>query len=125
MVSQNETISHFSALFGAWCRIHSHFTQGVFMKLSLFVALATAFLGSDGHAAFQVHEWGTFTSLVGSDGQPQSDMYSEDEALPEFVHSFGENRRPSLTKLADPEPCIPRGKVPCEFLVGQNITQKM
>ena len=32
-----------------------------------------------------VHEWGTFTSLVGSNGQAQNGMYHEDEALPDFV----------------------------------------
>jgi hypothetical protein len=33
-----------------------------------------------------VHEWGTFTSLQGSDGKTQLGMAHEEEALPFFVH---------------------------------------
>mgnify|MGYP003690441857 CR=1 FL=1 len=42
--------------------------------------------------AFEAHEWGTFTSLVGSDGKTQTGMYHEDEHLPDFVHEFGETQ---------------------------------
>ena len=41
-------------------------------------------------AGYQAHEWGTFTSLVGSSGITVNGMYHEDEVLPEFVHGFGE-----------------------------------
>lgn len=36
-----------------------------------------------------VHEWGTFTSVVGSDGQALEGLHHEEESLPEFVHRFG------------------------------------
>ncbi|MCB9643487.1 MAG: hypothetical protein H6728_10495 [Myxococcales bacterium] len=39
--------------------------------------------------AFVVHEWGTFTSLQGSDGTLQEGMQHEDEKLPEFVYRRG------------------------------------
>src|SRR5262245_11857627 len=34
-----------------------------------------------------VHEWGTFTSVSGSDGQLLPGLQREEEALPIFVHS--------------------------------------
>jgi hypothetical protein len=34
------------------------------------------------------HEWGTFTSLCGSDGVQLNGLYKEEEALPSFVHSI-------------------------------------
>ncbi len=40
--------------------------------------------------AYDAHEWGTFTSLVGSNGKTQTGMYHEDEHLPDFVYGFGE-----------------------------------
>lgn len=36
-----------------------------------------------------VHEWGTFTTMQGSDGGPLSGLYLEEEELPVFVHSHG------------------------------------
>jgi len=35
------------------------------------------------------HEWGTFTSLCGSDGIPLHGLYVEEEPLPVFVHNLG------------------------------------
>ncbi|MEO0479434.1 MAG: hypothetical protein AAF196_08140 [Planctomycetota bacterium] len=35
---------------------------------------------------FVVHEWGTFTSMQGSDGYALEGLHHEEEALPEFVH---------------------------------------
>src|ERR1035437_7737973 len=37
---------------------------------------------------FVVHEWGTFTTLAGSDGQLLPGLYHEEESLPYFVGSF-------------------------------------
>lgn len=37
---------------------------------------------------FIVHEWGTFTSVVGSDGRMLSGLELEEERVPNFVHSF-------------------------------------
>ena len=38
---------------------------------------------------FEAHEWGTFTSVFGSDGTLLSGLYAEEETLPPFVHSHG------------------------------------
>ncbi len=88
---------------------------------------------------YVAHEWGTFTSLVGSDGIRQPGMYHEDEILPNFVHRYGEDLKlefPSSTTVAlnevsklnlpfDPNRCSRRNKA-CEELIGnQLITQKM
>ena len=35
-----------------------------------------------------VHEWGTFTSMQGSDGVPLAGLNHEEEPLPEFVHAI-------------------------------------
>ena len=35
-----------------------------------------------------VHEWGTFTSMQGSDGITLEGLHWEEEALPRFVHSL-------------------------------------
>lgn len=79
-------------------------------------------LSTTARAQLVVHEWGTFTSLVGSDGKAQNGMYYEDEELPSFVHNFGSS---SFRQSAKPPKCPGHPKVPCEFLQGQMITQKM
>ena len=37
---------------------------------------------------FIVHEWGTFTTLAGSDGILLPGLYHEEEQLPNFVQHF-------------------------------------
>jgi hypothetical protein len=78
-------------------------------------------------ADFKVHEWGTFTSLVGSNGVTQDGMYHEDEVLPDFVHGFGETRQIQIPDNEgrfgcppDEPKCFPR-----HFLRGNVVTQKM
>jgi hypothetical protein len=46
--------------------------------------------------AYELHEWGTFTTVAGSDGVLLSGLQREEEELPRFVHShFGfENGQP-------------------------------
>src|SRR5262245_15483566 len=34
-----------------------------------------------------VHEWGTYTSVQGSDGRSQPGLHHTEELLPEFVHA--------------------------------------
>lgn len=83
-------------------------------------------------AKLEAHEWGTFTSLVGSNGVTQNGMYHEDEKLPEFVHPFGEiaSTRPAPTP-APPSPVPPRPHppickgMPCEAFRSMVVTQKM
>jgi hypothetical protein len=43
--------------------------------------------GLDDPHAIVVHEWGTFTSMVGSTGQSLEGLHHEEEALPPFVHT--------------------------------------
>lgn len=60
--------------------------------LHLLPVLATPVLSM----AYEVHEWGTFTTVSGSDGVLLSGLQREEEPLPPFVHShFGmENGSP-------------------------------
>ena len=46
--------------------------------------------------AYELHEWGTFTTVAGSDGVLLTGLQREEEELPGFVHShFGfENGQP-------------------------------
>ncbi len=61
------------------------------MKTQHYIfSLLTTFTISSAQARLAVHEWGTFTSLVGSNGKTQHGMYHEDERLPDYVHGFGE-----------------------------------
>ena len=107
------------------------------MRGSILFSLAI-FLSMQANAKLVVHEWGTFTSLVGSDGKTQNGMFQEDEELPSFVHNFGDqsvsgtsNFVAALTNLTLRLPTLSRDrcpghpKVPCEYLREQLITQKM
>ncbi|MBY0385463.1 hypothetical protein K2X05_09915, partial [bacterium] len=73
-------------------------------------------------AQFEVHEWGTFTSLIGSDGISQHGMYHEDEKLPDFVHGFGETQD---VQPNNNEPCMTKGCFLMKTLQQNQITQKM
>lgn len=59
-----------------------------------------------------VHEWGTFTSLVGSDGSVQEGMHHEEEPLPNFVYGF-HNPQNDRSYFDDRYRC---GKMPCQVL---------
>jgi hypothetical protein len=102
----------------------------------MLLSLATA----NANSTYKVHEWGTFTSLIGSDGTRQEGMFHEDEVLPNFVHNFGERSSllgPKAFTVLPMDPTLPlpptrpphrncgHSKVGCDFLVGQSITQKM
>lgn len=43
--------------------------------------------GTEDPKAIAVHEWGTFTSMLGSSGRPLEGLHHEEEALPSFVHA--------------------------------------
>jgi hypothetical protein len=94
-----------------------------------FLVLLLSLTVGSAHA-YTVHEWGTFTSLVGSDGSRQDGMVYEDEALPDFVHNFWDAATAPLmlttvnTTPTRPRPCCVT-KMPPEFLRSQIITQKM
>jgi hypothetical protein len=93
----------------------------------LFVTLlGTLALAQPTLAAFEAHEWGTFTSLVGSNGISQNGMYHEDEQLPAFVHGFGVTQRDIPPPFNPPRrPCHNKGCFGDDFFNQNVITQKM
>ncbi len=64
------------------------------ISVKLFLALCLGVVGSGfpvrAADTFVVHEWGTFTSVSGSDGVMLPGLEVEEERLPNFVHSFSE-----------------------------------
>lgn len=85
---------------------------------------------SPAQARFEAHEWGTFTSLVGSDGVSQHGLYHEDEKLPDFVHGFGETQSAPFNPIFVPptpnnEPCLFKGCFSMNTFQNNVITQKM
>ncbi|MDP4200229.1 MAG: T9SS type A sorting domain-containing protein [Bacteroidota bacterium] len=58
--------------------------------LVVLLVLVSAFFaaGIRAQQPFVVHEWGTFTTLAGSDGRLLPGLYHEEESLPYFVGSF-------------------------------------
>lgn len=90
-----------------------------------------------GAHALTIHEWGTFTSFMGSDGTRMEGMHHEEEALPDFVYGF-HHPQDDGNFLRDYQKC--GFKIPCEYLtlvdnnasdvipknpLGRGITQKM
>ncbi len=71
------------------------------MKALMLCAAALALVGLDGENPLVVHEWGTFTSVSGSDGEPMIwNPFSGPTDLPSFVYSPDRRRaEPSLSKL--------------------------
>ena len=59
------------------------------MKTFSLALLVTGIAAHSAHA-YELHEWGTFTTVSGSDGVLLSGLQREEEELPSFVHShFG------------------------------------
>lgn len=83
--------------------------------VSLLLAAGAAVLAAQDPPApppadYEVHEWGTFTSMVGMNGVALEGLHHEEEALPAFVHD--------LLKIDEFE--RGDGKVP-----ASRVTQKM
>lgn len=102
------------------------------MNPNKWIALAvTALMTIPANAKMEVHEWGTFTSLVGSDGLTQHGMYHEDEILPSFVHPFGKTQSvfpdiiPYPYPNPDTEPCYSKACFSMQTLRNNVISQKM
>ena len=98
--------------------------------LVLLTALGTQIGNTAPQPKLVAHEWGTFTSLQGSNGEVQEGLYHEEESLPGFVHGrdpLHEQRlRPGPQPGHTPPPC--RGKcfeygTPAETPLA--VTQKM
>ena len=64
-------------------KMKSHRTSAVLLALA-FAGAAVQLTAKP----FVVHEWGTFTSVSGSDGKLLSGLELEETALPPFVHSL-------------------------------------
>ncbi len=106
------------------------------LAFDIIVGAAVAVAASTSQAKLEVHEWGTFTSLVGSNGVTQNGMYHEDEELPAFVHGFGALGNigsPTAPPVSNPTPPGPPPRPRCEnkacfgrtFMQQSVITQKM
>ena len=63
-------------------------------------------------SSFTVHEWGTFTSVSGSDGLTLLGAHHEEEALPDFVHGYDRIHKSGYSVKGCPVPL-------------QGVTQKM
>ncbi|MBI5610750.1 MAG: hypothetical protein HY902_17870 [Deltaproteobacteria bacterium] len=62
-----------------------------------------------------MHEWGTFTSVQGSDGSTQDGLQHEEEALPSFV--YARDHLANNQKMAEglPEPCNQKMETPVVY----------
>ena len=95
-------------------------TIGILGAIALFIS---------GNAwALTVHEWGTFTSFVASDGVTQTGLHHEEEPLPNFVYDLsrivGFNPLPGTfppTRSVTP-PSMERMPIPT---FTEEVTQKM
>lgn len=109
------------------------------IKSASLLALALGASNALANNPLIVHEWGTFTSFFGSDGQRIEGMHHEDEPLPNFVYGYN-NLSPAgalashLRNFIDD--CPPVSKVPCQFFerprqslphnpINVGVTQKM
>jgi hypothetical protein len=54
----------------------------------LAVALLISSMKADAQQDWQIHEWGTFTSLQDESGQAIGGINTDDEPVPDFVHSY-------------------------------------
>lgn len=97
--------------------------------------LGALFLTLNYAHALEIHEWGTFTSLINENGELMSGMHHEEEPLPGFVYGLREegisssldNRyrcRPH-TKCAFPSPADPLSEVIPYNEFNTKVTQKM
>src|SRR5262245_57320648 len=95
-------------------------------SIKSFLVVLSLTLSQAAQGAFKAHEWGTFTSLVGSNGITQQGLFHEDEPLPSFVHGFGETLvKPTPRPTAFPRPCHGKACMPNMFLSQSAVTQKM
>lgn len=87
-------------------------TVPILLAAALTAPLGGQEPGAQADPPLVVHEWGTFTSLQGSDGVVLEGLHHEEEALPEFVHDLG--------RLAE----VGEGNAGLKFPASR-VTQKM
>ena len=83
-------------------------------------------------AGLEVHEWGTFTSMQGSDGIDLEGLHHEEEPLPDFVHNLATLRHPVLPNTPNTPPVPPVPHLPHHPIIHKGldfdvngVTQKM
>jgi hypothetical protein len=86
------------------------FTRSFLFAVAAPVAAVLAQDPADKPADYVAHEWGTFTSMVGTNGIVLEGLQREEEALPRFVHD--------LLRIAEAEEV--HAKIP-----SSRVTQKM
>jgi hypothetical protein len=89
--------------------------------LAIYASLMAPTMAAD----LTVHEWGTFTSFMGSDGKLIEGMHHEDEALPGFVYGLKKEeaaQKPIPAPFPSPRPinrpCQSHSKVGCDTLMS-------
>lgn len=83
--------------------------------LLLFLLISAGIFAQKKDSVITVHEWGTFTTLVGSDGKYLTGLYLDEEKLPDFVYNLGmEVVKDSNSKGIFTEKCV-----------AKNVTVKM
>ncbi|MGE3760189.1 MAG: hypothetical protein AB7H97_20660, partial [Pseudobdellovibrionaceae bacterium] len=101
--------------------------KGRILFVFLFTFISTIQASFAKPSGYIMHEWGTFTSLQGSNGVAMRGLHHEEEKLPSFVST--RDLRGELGR-AIPRPVC--GKIPCDeydrFYRSDNgihVTQKM
>lgn len=81
---------------------------------------------------FVVHEWGTFTSVLGSNGQTLGGLHHEEEVLPSFI--VGRDILKEITSIPGEQKCYTvKGMPVCDYVpevngyqvIPEYVTQKM
>lgn len=87
--------------------------------------LASLLLVTANVQALEIHEWGTFTSLVNENGKLMQGMHHEEEGLPGFVYGLREdqpNGKKTVSQLRSLTSCGTRprpGATKCAFFTGE------
>jgi hypothetical protein len=104
--------------------------------LAIYSSLISPVMAS----SLTVHEWGTFTSFMGSNGELIEGLHHEDEPLPAFVHGLKKQSLLDRGHQPSPRRCPINSKVGCstfdnlvqthseifpEAPISSGITQKM
>lgn len=98
------------------------------MKKSILLTTLASLAMSQITHAMVISEWGTFTSLQGSDGKDQIGVYHDDEKLPDFVHGLGyvlPDFAPPASEPVFPRPGCSFKALDCDYLRSNRITQRM
>ena len=75
-----------------------------------------------------VHEWGTFTSVQGSDGKTLDGLHHEEEGLPGFVYGRAKTLKKQKGLEGLPEPCNQKMETPIVYFhtkQAQTVTLKV